>query len=841
MLGLLTPQPIYAQLDWSEAQFIPRNTAEVGVGDFDKDGNVDIAVAGSDQRWYAGPDFTTWHKIGESDGGPYAAQVADINADGWLDFITSDGARTANDIPGHLYVYLNPGENGNVTDEWNRITVYTGNVRHQNDLRIADMDNDGRLDIIERTWSSERVVVAMQNANINNWTVRAFDTGESGTPEGISAGDIDGDSEMEIVLSGVYWDNPGGWRSGDPIEHTIDTNFVGATYGKVKSAVGDINNDGLNDIYMGSAEGSDRYLAWYENTGNTTPTGGVELVKHIIKDNFGKCHMVQLVDIDQDGDLDLATGRSFGQNGLLIFYNNNNGESWTEQDYDATGTIYTGVVADLDKDGDFDVVGPSRFYGGNVRYYINESNVIPANPLQVEPTSLSFSASGGSESISITTEVGWTASSDQTWVTISPSNGNGSSTVAISVGSFSGFGSRSALISISNGDISRTVNLIQQGVEDTAAPTTPENLIVSDIDYDSVHLSWDASSDNSGQISEYVIYVNGNEHSRTESTNTLITGLLPLTNYSLTVTALDQENNQSTASIPSVIQTLSRPPSPPPVFYWKLNENRGTTATDSGGSTPGTLSTPDGPEWVAGKFGNGLLFGGDSARVELGNMDAPSSAFTISAWIRPTDINNHPEGRIISKATGSNESQHYWMLSTIQSGNSTVPRVRLKTGGTTTTLIGTQTSPVTNNNWFHIVATYGDGELTLYNNGTDVGSATKTGSVDQANSVPVTMGNQPAGDRGFHGIIDDICIFDFALSPDQVAEFYDDGQGFSCDALPDNEPLDTSPPVIAELSGVNSPTFDTTPRYIFSSSEAGTASFGGGCDNTPDTAVTAGA
>nr|MBX2867819.1 LamG domain-containing protein [Acidiferrobacterales bacterium] len=128
-----------------------------------------------------------------------------------------------------------------------------------------------------------------------------------------------------------------------------------------------------------------------------------------------------------------------------------------------------------------------------------------------------------------------------------------------------------------------------------------------------------------------------------------------------------------------------------------------------------------------------------------------------------------------------------------------------------------------------------------YNNGTDVGSATKTGSVDQANSVPVTMGNQPAGDRGFHGIIDDICIFDFALSPDQVAEFYDDGQGFLCDALPDNEPLDTSPPVITELSGVNSPTFDTTPRYIFSSSEAGNASFGGGCDNTPDTAVTAGA
>ncbi|MEL6846015.1 MAG: VCBS repeat-containing protein, partial [Bacteroidota bacterium] len=311
-----------------------------------------------------------------------------FSGDGWPDFVTSDGARNTGDIPGEIYLYLNPGAAGGHTNPWTRITVYSGNVRHQNDMRLVDMDGDGRLDIIERTWSSERVVVALQNANINTWTVRTFDTGETGKPEGISAGDVDGDGENEIILSGVYWDNPGGWRTGNPVQYPIDVNFVQE---EVKSAVGDIDNDGDNDVYMGSPEGAFVYLAWYENTG-LNPSGGVNFTKHIIKDNFGKCHMVELIDIDKDGDLDLCTGQSFGEDGCLIFYNNNNGASWTEQDFDPSGNFYTGIIADLDMDGDLDAVGPSGFYDP-VYYYYNQT---PGSPPDA-PTNISLSLLNGLE------------------------------------------------------------------------------------------------------------------------------------------------------------------------------------------------------------------------------------------------------------------------------------------------------------------------------------------------------------------------------------------------------------------------------------------------------------
>ncbi|MEO0470629.1 MAG: LamG-like jellyroll fold domain-containing protein [Bacteroidota bacterium] len=399
MISVFLPLSCFAQIiQWSSANALGRSSCEVGVADLDGDGHVDIAVAGATQRWYKGPDFTNFYTIGTSDGGPYAARVADINGDGWPDFVTSDGARNAGDIPGEIYLYLNPGAGGNHTAQWQRITVYSGNVRHQNDMRIADMDGDGRLDIIERTWSSERVVVALQNANINNWTVRAFDTGENGKPEGISAGDIDGDGENEIVLSGVYWDNPGGWRTGNPVEYSIDPLFVQE---EVKSAVGDIDNDGDNDVYMGSAEGAFKFLAWYENTG-IGMNGGVSFTKHIIKNNFGKCHMVELIDVDQDNDLDLCTGQSFGEKGCLIFYNNNNGSSWTEQDFDPNGGFYTGIIADLDGDGDLDAVGPKGFYDP-IFYYYNQSPVSPPDP----PTNLSANLVNG-----LQIDLSWTDEAD---------------------------------------------------------------------------------------------------------------------------------------------------------------------------------------------------------------------------------------------------------------------------------------------------------------------------------------------------------------------------------------------------------------------------------------------
>ena len=48
---------------------------------------------------------------------------------------------------------------------------------------------------------------------------------------------------------------------------------------------------------------------------------------------------------------------------------------------------------------------------------------------------------------------------------------------------------------------------------------------------------------------------------------------------------------------------------------------------------------------------------------------------------------------------------------------------------------------------------------------------------------------------------------------------------------------DTTAPVIAEVTAVTTPTSDSTPSYTFSSSEAGTISYGGSCSSATITAT----
>jgi len=288
------------------------------------------------------------------------------------------------------------------------------------------------------------------------------------------------------------------------------------------------------------------------------------------------------------------------------------------------------------------------------------------------------------------------------------------------------------------------------------------------------------------------------------------------------------------SSPPLTVVTNERPSSPPPLAYWKFDDGSGNTVSDDAGDNDGALAGGMASnQWTSSsqKLGSGALrFDGADERVNLGTMDGPTSAISIISWIRPTNINsNNGEGRIISKASGSSSNQHVWMISTDENGSTIVPRVRLRTNGSTTTLLGNTDSPVTDNAWSQIVATYDGSIITLYHNGAEVGSVSASGSIQQDGSVPAVIGNQPAGDRGFIGLIDDICMYDYAISEDDVSYLYNSGSGRECGALASSDNEDTTAPILAEITPVPTPSFETSPGYVFATNEAGLASFSGSC------------
>ena len=82
---------------------------------------------------------------------------------------------------------------------------------------------------------------------------------------------------------------------------------------------------------------------------------------------------------------------------------------------------------------------------------------------------------------------------------------------------------------------------------DTENPTTPTNIVLSNITTFSIDVSWDPSTDNIG-VASYDVYINGNLIVNTTNTTFSATGLASNTTYGFSIVAKDIANNQSAQS-----------------------------------------------------------------------------------------------------------------------------------------------------------------------------------------------------------------------------------------------------------------------------------------------------
>lgn len=187
-----------------------------------------------------------------------------------------------------------------------------------------------------------------------------------------------------------------------------------------------------------------------------------------------------------------------------------------------------------------------------------------------------------------------------------------------------------------------------------------------------------------------------------------------------------------------------------PSHWWRLNEaSTATTVSPSAGGQGGKLvgTTPGvaGPGFASNN--RAVHFNGATDHVDMGNFNLASSGASICAWFKADSFGN-PEGRIISKATGIGDDEHYFMLSTVQSSNRYRLRFRLRAGGSTTTLIATSGN-LAPGVWVFVVATYDGSNMRLYKDGVLVGSTSKSGTINGNSTVPVFLGdNPPGGSRG---------------------------------------------------------------------------------------------
>jgi hypothetical protein len=231
-----------------------------------------------------------------------------------------------------------------------------------------------------------------------------------------------------------------------------------------------------------------------------------------------------------------------------------------------------------------------------------------------------------------------------------------------------------------------------------------------------------------------------------------------LTYYNLEINTTDSEDTFTyTGTIPGTMNDSL-------VAHWKLDETTigaSGSIADSGGSNPGTptnISVPEGPNVSVPdvNFSNTRSwdFDGSGDRIVTTlNVDQDGSdSYTYAAWVKPE---------------GTSSGRHH----VISTDNSGFDWSLLREGGTWYVFNGTTSwntgKSVTAGVWQHVAAVFEPGVgVRFYLDGVEV----VNGSIGtDASSSAIDIGDNPGGSEYFDGMIDDVRIYNTALSAGNIS------------------------------------------------------------------------
>ncbi len=277
-------------------------TGGIPLADFDGDGDLDIVLSRRETEtayWFERKDDARWvrHTVGRSSGLQtcLGAAALDIDQDGAMDVVLSQ------------VWFENPGNLAETGDmPWIR-HAFAG---RGHDIIAADINGDGPLDII--TYNGGTVSWFDTSADMRQIDIGAGAENHGGVaPRG--AGDLDGDGDIDIVIPGYWFANPGSGSGIWPRRVWPHLPVENASYGtSMRTWVSDINNDGHNDIIYSDCDTGHSHVYWVKNLGKGTAWHRYRLPDPHTEPGdvigTGSFHSLGVADFDGDGDLDVFAG-----------------------------------------------------------------------------------------------------------------------------------------------------------------------------------------------------------------------------------------------------------------------------------------------------------------------------------------------------------------------------------------------------------------------------------------------------------------------------------------------------------------------------------------------------
>ena len=279
-----------------------------------------------------------------------SSSFGDVDGDGALDLLITG---VDEDSSPSARLYTNDGS-GSFSVDSAASDDLTG-VRDNSSSSFGDVDGDGDLDLLITGYDGSTETATLYT-NDGTGSFSDASAGLTGTDESSSSfGDVDGDGDLDLLITG--WD--GGSKTATLYKNNGSGNFSPASVGLIgvqagSSSFGDVDGDGdLDLVITGVDEDSSTSARLYTNDGTgsfSDASAGLSGVEYGSSSNFG--------DIDSDGDLDLViTGSNDSNSETAILYSNDGGGVFSDASAGLSGVKYSSIsFGDVDGDSDLDLL-----------------------------------------------------------------------------------------------------------------------------------------------------------------------------------------------------------------------------------------------------------------------------------------------------------------------------------------------------------------------------------------------------------------------------------------------------------------------------------------------------
>jgi hypothetical protein len=363
LLSLYLTSSISAQVSFSD--FLEIETGQYGttiaIADMNNDGRNDLVVVGTgiysvrifyqnEAHELAGPPKIISYP---DDHGDRGISIADLDGNGWLDFIISS------DDLFSIFYQESDGE-FNLEPYSN-----SGFSYYSSAYDIGDLNNDGLLDIVYARGGADYFFIAYQQADHSFVEQEYLDFYEVNRANSLIITDVDGDGLNDLVTGGridlvaapivaIFFQ--------DPISGISNISAASIAIHGRTLAVGDINNDGIKDLVTtDNALVLNSTLDGFETTFNFSGINGASA-------NMS----VQLSDLNCDGYLDIVTTRKSVFD-AFIYEGSSTGflpEELLYLDNGHTG-IHGLAVGDINSDNMPDILRGRSIHDNGVTYALN--------------------------------------------------------------------------------------------------------------------------------------------------------------------------------------------------------------------------------------------------------------------------------------------------------------------------------------------------------------------------------------------------------------------------------------------------------------------------------------